>query len=92
MIELKELFDDLAAAVEVQEPMVQQAEEQTHKVTEDQKAADQQLDRAAKHARSRRKLKWIMFGIVVAIIVVIALVLGLYFGLHNKNNNNNGRR
>jgi len=82
---LNQLFQDLAEAVLVQEPMVQAAEEQTETVKKDTEAANVQLDKGITHARRARKLKWWCLFIVVLIICIIALALGLYFGLKPKN-------
>lgn len=84
LIELNQLFNDLAEAVVIQEPAVQAAEEQTSTVKADTEAANVQLTKGIKSARNARKLKWWCLGICVLIIAILALVLGLYFGLKNK--------
>lgn len=85
LIELNALFEDLATQVVLQEPAVTTAEDGTAGVLKDTEKGNQQLDTGIKHAKSRRKLKWICLAIVVAIIVILALVLGLYFGLRKNN-------
>lgn len=86
LIELNQLFTDLAEQVVLQEPAVAVAEEQTSKVQKDTEAGNQHLDKGIKHAKSRRKLKWICFAIVLLIIIILGLVLGLYFGLRKNKN------
>lgn len=85
-MELNKLFQDLAEAVVIQEPMIQQAEQHTENVKNDTEAGNVQLDKGIEHARRARRLKWWLFWIIVIIICILALILGLYFGL-----NHNGR-
>ena len=93
LLELNQLFEQLAEQVILQEPLVESTEEQTTNVLKDTENANTQLDKGIKSARRARRLKWITLGVVVAIIVILALILGLYFGLRNggssSNNNNN---
>ena len=94
LIELNQLFQDLAEQVVLQETAVQSTEGQTVQVLKDTEAGNKQLDKGIKSAKNRRKLKGICFFIVLAIIIILALVLGLYFGLTNRttgNSNNGGR-
>ncbi|KAF1981608.1 t-SNARE [Aulographum hederae CBS 113979] len=92
LIELNQLFVDLAEAVLIQEPAIQAAEEGTAGVVKDSEAANTQLTKGIDHARRARKLKWWCFGICVLIIAILALVLGIGFGTGNfqGSNNNNG--
>ncbi|KAI9723802.1 MAG: hypothetical protein M1828_004052 [Chrysothrix sp. TS-e1954] len=87
--ELNQLFLDLAEQVVLQEEPIRQTEQKTTAVVDDQKNANQQLDKGIRHARNVKKMKWWCLGIAVLIVVILALVLGLYFGL-KKNNDNNG--
>lgn len=80
LIELNQLFQDLAAAVEVQEPAIQSAEQQTETVKKDTEAGNVQLTKGIKSARNRRKLKWWCLGIVVLILIIIAIILAVLFG------------
>lgn len=86
LIELNKLFEDLAEAVIIQEPMVQQAEVHTENVKKDTEAGNVQLDKGIEHARRARRMKWWCFWIVVLIICILALVLGIVFGIraHHK--------
>jgi syntaxin 1B/2/3 len=93
-MELAQLFQDMAETVAIQEPLVQQTEQQTENVKTDTEAANVQLTKGIDHARRARRLKWILCGIITLIILALALGLGIYFGVvrPNNNNNNNGRR
>ncbi|KAK5005372.1 hypothetical protein LTR16_006076 [Cryomyces antarcticus] len=84
LIELNQLFQDLAEAVLVQDVPIQQAEETTANVQKDTEAGNVQLDKGIVHARRARKLKWWCLFIVVLIVCILALVLGLYFGLTKR--------
>lgn len=86
LMELNKLFQDLAEAVVIQEPMIQQAEQHTENVKQDTEAGNVQLDKGIEHARRARRLKWWLFWIIVIIICILALILGLYFGLTTRNN------
>lgn len=82
IIELNKLFEDLAEAVVIQEPMVQQAEHHTENVKKDTEAGNAALDKGIASARRARRMKWACFWIVVIIICIIALVVGLIKGLN----------
>ncbi|KAL9059910.1 MAG: hypothetical protein Q9162_000980 [Coniocarpon cinnabarinum] len=96
LMELNQMFLELAAQVELQEPQIAKAEEQTADVNKNTVEGNKQLDKGIQHAKTRRKLKWWLFGIVVLIICILAAVIGGYFGYQhthgNNNNNNNGNR
>jgi syntaxin 1B/2/3 len=83
MLELNQLFEDLAEQVLVQDTAVTAAQDQTQHVVEDTENANVQLTKGVAHARRARKLKWWCFFIVLIIIAILALVLGLVFGLKN---------
>lgn len=85
LIELNQLFLDLAEAVLLQDAAVQQTELQTEHVKKDTEAGNLQLDKGIASARRARKIKWISFTVIILILCILALVLGLYFGL-NRNN------
>lgn len=84
MLQLNQLFEDLAEQVIVQEAAVTAAQDQTQHVVEDTENANVQLTKGVEHARRARKLKWWCLFIVVLIIAILALVLGLVFGLRNN--------
>ncbi|ORY13214.1 t-SNARE [Clohesyomyces aquaticus] len=85
--ELALLFRQLDEAVVYQEAPIQQAEQQTAQVHEDNTKANEQLTKGIKSARNARKLKWWLLIIVVIIICIIALALGIYFGTGQNNKN-----
>lgn len=84
LIELNQLFQDLAEAVVLQEAPIIRTQEQTEVVLQEQKAGNEQLGKAVKSAAGARKKKWICFWIVVLILVILAAVLGGYFGTHHS--------
>ena len=63
LIELSQLFDDLNATVQIQEPVVAQINEQSEVVHTNVNQANTQLDGAIKKARSANRKKWICLGI-----------------------------
>ncbi|KIW00311.1 uncharacterized protein PV09_08198 [Verruconis gallopava] len=80
MLQLNQLFEDLAEQVIVQEAAVAAAQDQTQHVVEDTENANVQLTKGVEHARRARKLKWWCFFIVLIIIAILAIVLGVVFG------------
>ena len=87
LLELNQLFQDLAEQVAIQEPMVQSAEQQTENVVKDTEGANAHLGKGISSARRARKLKWILCIIICIVILAVALGLGIYFGVvlpHNK--------
>ncbi|KAI5238027.1 t-SNARE [Aureobasidium subglaciale] len=84
LIELNKLFEDLAEAVVIQEPMIQQAEQHTENVKKDTEAGNVQLDKGITHARRARRLKWWCLLIVVIILIIVGLAVGLTLGLRNN--------
>lgn len=66
LIELNQLFQDLAEAVVLQEAPIQQTEVQTTNVLQDTEQGNVQLDKGIKSAGRARKLrKWCFFIIVL---------------------------
>ena len=63
IIELGQLFEDLNATVQIQEPIVAQINEQSEVVHTNVNQANTQLDGAIKKARSANRKKWICLGI-----------------------------
>ncbi|THV69820.1 t-SNARE [Aureobasidium pullulans] len=89
LIELNKLFEDLAEAVVIQEPMIQQAEQHTENVKKDTEAGNVQLDKGITHARRARRLKWWCLLITIIILIIVGLAVGIPLGLQARNNNNN---
>ncbi|KAF8429292.1 t-SNARE [Tirmania nivea] len=88
LIELVELFEEMAKEVEAAEPVVAKVEEHVENVHQDLMKGNTELGVAKKHAWNSRRNKWICLGIVVVLIAILALILGLKFGRPNNNNNN----
>ncbi|KAF8434626.1 t-snare, syntaxin [Terfezia claveryi] len=89
LIELVELFEEMAKEVEAAEPVVAKLEKDVENVHQDLVIGNTQLVDAKKHAWNTRRNKWICLGIVVVLIAIIALILGLKFGRPNNNNSSN---
>jgi len=87
LVELHQLFQDMAEQVHVQDEMVKHTEQQTDHVVTDTQAGNKHLDGGIKSARNARRLKWILLIIVLIIIIALGLGLGIYFGVVNKSNN-----
>lgn len=84
MNEILMLFQDLETVVIQQEAPVIAAEETTAQAITHLEEGNKQVDKAADHARRRRKLKWICAAIVLLIIIAIALGVGLGVALTNN--------
>ncbi|KAF3058103.1 Syntaxin-like protein psy1 [Daldinia childiae] len=94
LIELANMFQDLAILVEQQDNAVNEAvnnAENTNKYIDE---GNTHVEKGIVHARNRRKLKW---WCLVVVILIIAIALGVGLGVAanagllggNKNNNNN---
>ncbi|KAH8699802.1 t-SNARE [Ilyonectria robusta] len=75
--ELALLYQELAAVVEQQEPVIQAAETNAINTVENIEKGNEQVKVANEHARRRRKLKWWCALVVFLIILAIALGVGL---------------
>jgi len=80
LIELSQLFQDLAEAVVLQEAPMQQTAAQTEDVLKDTEQGNVQLDKGIKSASNARKLrKWCFFIIVlIGKYCVITTLRGAY--------------
>lgn len=79
--ELAILYQELATLVEVQDPVIQQAENNAQSTVENIEKGNTEVKVATDHARRARKLKWYCALVVVLIILAIALGVGLGIGL-----------
>ncbi|GAA5988796.1 hypothetical protein JCM10908_006175 [Rhodotorula pacifica] len=92
LIELAQLFQDMAVMVEAQDVVIVDIEQTAANVSHDMEKGVEQVQVAVKHARNARKMRWICFGIMVIILVIVAVVLFTTLippALRARNNNNN---
>lgn len=87
MSDILMLVQDLDTVVIQQEAPVMAAEEQTNQAITHLEEANKQVDKAADHARRRRKLKWICAAIVLLIIIAIAVGVGVGVTVMNNAKN-----
>ncbi|OTB16655.1 hypothetical protein K445DRAFT_296286 [Daldinia sp. EC12] len=95
LIELAQMFQDLAILVEIQDNAINEAANNAENTTKYIDEGNTHVKKGIVHARNRRKLKWWCLVIVI-IIIAIALGVGLgvaanagLLGNHNNNNDNN---
>jgi syntaxin 1B/2/3 len=79
LIELNQLFQDLAEAILIQDPVVTNLEQETVKVADDTKLANVELGKGVKSARKARKLKWWCCGLMFLILVAVVVILVIKF-------------
>jgi syntaxin 1B/2/3 len=91
LLELNQLFRDLTEQIDIQNPLVQQTEEQTEHVKADTEAANVQLNKSIKNAKCARRIKWIICIILTIIVLGVALGLGLWFGVFQKSQGGGGK-
>ncbi|KAI0849239.1 t-SNARE [Daldinia vernicosa] len=95
LIELANMFQDLAILVEQQDNAVTEAVNNAENTTKYIDEGNTHVKKGIVHARNRRKLKW---WCLVVVIIIIAIALGVGLGVaanagllggNNNNNNNN---
>jgi len=86
IVELAQLFNDMAILVEEQGEQVKAIETVTHTVQDDTEAGLGYTEKAKDSARSARKKRWICFFIVVIILIIIAVVIGIQVAQGNIGN------
>ena len=84
LLELVELFEQMAQEVEAAEPVVAKIEEQTIQAHEEIVRGNAELVVAKKHAWNTRKNKWICLGIVLVLLLIIAVIIGVKVTQNNK--------
>ncbi|GAA6057825.1 hypothetical protein JCM3770_004294 [Rhodotorula araucariae] len=94
LIELAQLFQDMAVMVQSQDVAVQKIEQNAVETHQDMEAGLGHVKQAVVHARNYRKYRWWCFGIVMVILAVIAIVLCVELippalRASRKNNSNN---
>lgn len=89
LVELVQLFEEMAREVEAAEPVVEKIEEQTMYAHEELVKGNGELVVARKHAWNTRRNKWICLGICVLILIIVVGAVAGSIAAKNKNNNNN---
>ncbi|KWU43540.1 t-SNARE, partial [Rhodotorula sp. JG-1b] len=69
LIELAQLFQDMAIMVEAQDVVIAEVEQTAAAVSYDMEKGVEQVQVAVKHARNARRFRWICFGLLVLILV-----------------------
>ncbi|KAM0754779.1 t-SNARE [Meredithblackwellia eburnea MCA 4105] len=87
LIELAQLFNDMAMMVEAQDVQIVQIEQQAEVVHKDVEKGLEDTKKAVVSARSARKLRWWCFGIILVILIIVAIVVvvEVVIPLINKN-------
>ncbi|GAA5887363.1 hypothetical protein JCM6882_002507 [Rhodosporidiobolus microsporus] len=92
LIELAQLFSDMAVLVHSQDVSIVKIEQNAVQTTQDMEKGLDNVKQAVVHARNARKYRWWCFGIIMAIIAIILIVVGVEViapNIRNNNNNNN---
>ncbi|KAI9900311.1 hypothetical protein N3K66_004573 [Trichothecium roseum] len=79
--ELMKLYEDLAAVVEQQDPVIQATEQNAELTNEHIEKGNDQVATATHHVRNKRKLQW--WCALVVFLILVALGVGLGIGLKN---------
>lgn len=79
IVEVHEMFLDLAILVESQGAMINNIEDNVLKTTDYVKTATVELDLARKHQASFNKKRWCCIGLIVIIVLIIVIVLAVEF-------------
>ncbi|GAA6013834.1 hypothetical protein JCM8202_000830 [Rhodotorula sphaerocarpa] len=88
LIELAQLFQDMAVIVEAQDVVIADIEQTAVGVSTDMEKGVEQVQTAVGHARNARKWRWLCCGITVLIAVILIVVLCATLippALRNKN-------
>lgn len=88
LVELAQLFNDMAVLVEAQDVAIVQIEQNAVQVEGDMEKGTKDVKRAVVHARSARKMRWWCCGIVsvIIVIVVVVVVVEVVLPMVRKNN------
>lgn len=81
LIDLAEIFQDMAQTVEAQDPATDLVEQNAISTVDNIDEGSKQIKLSSRIARATRRKKWWCFWIVVLIIIAIALAVGLGVGL-----------
>ncbi|KAI5811304.1 t-SNARE, partial [Peziza echinospora] len=77
LVQLVQLFEDMAREVEAAEPVIMKVEEQTVYAHQELVRGNEELIVAKKHAWNTRRNKWICLGIVLVLALIIAIIIGV---------------
>jgi len=89
IMEVHEMFLDLAVLVESQGAMINNIEDNVLKTTDYVRTANVDLTAAAEHNRSFNKKRWCLIGIVVVIILIIVIILAIEFAPSSSSSSSN---
>ncbi|GAA5998302.1 uncharacterized protein JCM10292_001107 [Rhodotorula paludigena] len=92
LIELSQLFQDMAVMVYAQDVTIQRIEQDAIKTEQDMEHGLGNVKKAVVHARNARKYRWWCFGIIVVILIVVLVALCATLippAIRAANNNNN---
>ena len=85
LVELAQMFQDLAQATEVQEVPVIRIECDTETTMVNIEGGNKQMNGAIKDAENTNKLKRWLLVVAILIVFILALVLALVFGVRSNN-------
>ncbi|GAA5869423.1 hypothetical protein JCM16303_000462 [Sporobolomyces ruberrimus] len=91
LVELAQMFADMATLVEAQDVAITKVEDDAREAQLDMEIGLENTKKAVHHARMARKRRWICFFIfmIIVVVLVIVLVLKVILPAVNKNKNNN---
>ncbi|GAA5833966.1 hypothetical protein JCM11251_003576 [Rhodosporidiobolus azoricus] len=92
LIELAQLFSDMAVLVHSQDVSIVKIEQNAVQTEQDMEKGVGDIKQAVVHARNSRKMRWWCFWIWLAIIVIVLIVVGVEViapAVRDRNNNNN---
>ncbi|GEM12843.1 syntaxin 1B/2/3 [Rhodotorula toruloides] len=75
LIELAQLFQDMAVMVEAQDVAIVKIEQNAISTEMDTEKGLENVQKAVVHARNYRKYRWWCFGFIVVIIIIVLIVL-----------------
>ena len=87
IIELLDLLELLNQQIVQQAPVIQEIATKAEDTTQHLDQANVHINKGVRSALSRRKYKWMCFGVCVLICIVIAVGVGVGVTATQKNNN-----
>jgi syntaxin 1B/2/3 len=89
IIELLDLLDLLNQQIVQQAPVIQEIATKAEDTTQHLDQANVHINKGIRSALSRRKYKWLCFGVVVLICIVIAVGVGVGVSMSRGSTNAN---